>query len=252
MNRLIDRLANASPTMRIDPDACVTPVRETVERVFENQPVSVTTGTPDQGDEIVVARDGGVVASSSTDELLRSLLLVNSDVYLTGGQDLEEIEVPDILKALEETPFQLRGYPESDSEKLILTVISREIERIAYERGEGTLRVGFQYLSRLVDEPGTYEVYEQLCDTDLDVHVYGVEDARPPAELDLTVHPGTSEFHRRSWFVVFDPPSSDERPAGLYAIEREPNHWDGFWTFRSESVESICGVIEDSSAPASD
>lgn len=248
MNRPIKQLADVSPTMRIDPDACVAPVRETVEQVFENQPVSIATATADQNDDIVVERDGEIVASSSADELLQSVLLVNSDVYITGEQNLDNIEFPDILKALEGVPLRLRGYPESDSEKLLLIAASREIERIAYESGEGTLQVGFQRLSRLVEEPGTYNVYDQLCETDIDIHVYGVKDTRQPVKLDLTVHTGTSDFYRRCWFVAFNPSSSDEQPVGLWAIEREPNCWKGFWTFQPQSVESIRATIEDATA----
>ena len=229
--------------MYVDPTACAAPVRETAARVFENQPVSVVAGTADQRDDIVILRDGEIVASSSVDELLRSVLLINSDVYLTGTQNLGDVVFPDVLKALEGTPLRLRGYPDSDSEKLLLIAASRGIERLAYETGEGTLRVGFQRLSRLVDEPGTYSVYEQLCETGLDVHAYGIEDTRPPAELDVTVHAGTSEFHRRCWFVVFTPSSSGRRPAALLATEREHNCWKGFWTFQPAPVESIRGLV---------
>ena len=160
-----------------------------------------------------------------------------------------------MLCALEEIPFLVRGYPESDTEKLLLIAVSREIERRAYNAGAGTLHVGFQELSRLVDEPGTYRVYEQLCETDLDIHAYGVEDVSPPTELDLTVHTGSSLFYRRSWFVVFQPeqavqqaadtvatPPTDQA-AGLFSTEREPNRWGGFWTFDPERVDTITRTI---------
>lgn len=244
MDHLIERLADASPTVRINPDTCAGPVRETLDRIFENQPVSIAETPAGQNEDIVVVRDGEVVAGSSTEELLRSILLVNSDVYITGSRSLAETELPDVLKALEETPLRLRGYPASDSEKLLLITVSRAIERLAYEANRGTLRVGFQRLSRLVDEPGTYRVYERLCESDLDVHAYGVGDSSPPSAFDLSVHAGTSRFHRRCWFVVFEPSETGEQYAGLFAIEREPNHWDGFWTFRPRRVRSIARAIE--------
>ena len=244
MEHLIERFADASPTVRVDPDACVAPVRETLDRIFENQPISITETPGEQRNDIVVVRDGEVVAGSSTEELLRSVLLVNSDVYITGSRDLTETELPDVLRALEETPLRLRGYPASDSEKLLLITVSRAIERLAYEAGRGTVRVGFQRLSRLVDEPGTARVYERLCETDLDVHAYGVEDASPP--LDLDVHTGISQMYRRCWFVIFEPSTAAGRYAGLFAIEREPNRWDGFWTFRPERVRSLEQAIRES------
>ncbi len=232
--------------MCIDPDASAAPVREALHRLFDNQPVTICEGAANQNDDLVVIRDGEIIASSSVDELLRSVLLINSDVYISGARGLEETELPDVLKALEETPLRLRGYPDSDLEKLLFVKVSRAIERLAYETGKGTLWVGFQRLSRLVDEPGTYEAYKQLCTTDLDIHAYGVDDPRLPPEIerDLTVHAGSSRLHSRCWFVVFEPPSSNGRSAGLLAIEQEPNCYTGFWTFQPRRVESIRQTIE--------
>lgn len=243
MEHLIERFADASPTVRVDPNACVAPVRETLGRIFENQPVSITETPADQSDDIVVVRDGEVVAGSSTEEFLRSVLLINSDVYITGSRDLTETELPDMLKALEETPLRLRGYPASHSEKLLLITVSRAIERLAYEAGRGTVRIGFQRLSRLVDEPGTARVYERLSETDLDVHAYGIGDSSLPSAFDLSVHTGSSQMYRRCWFVIFEPPTAAGQYAGLFAIEREPNHWDGFWTFRPQRVRSLDRAI---------
>jgi len=89
-------------------------------------------------------------------------------------------------------------------------------------------------------------VYEQLCSTDLEIHAYGVGDTQLPPELDetITTHTGTSKLHRRCWFVVFEPPSSTKRASGLFAVEREPNYYDGFWTFQPQGVESIRQTIE--------
>jgi len=241
---LIDQIEDSTLTICIDPDASVASVRESVDRLFENQPVATRQEVANQRDDIVLMRDGEIVASSSAEELLESILLINSDVYITGSRGLEETELPDILKALEETPLRLRGYPDSDSEKLLFITVSRAIERLAYETGEGTLCVGFQRLSRLVDEPGTKEVYEQLCNTHLDIHAYGVGDTQLSPELGLTVHPDDSQFYRRCWFVVFEPPSSEKLCSGLFAVEREPNHYDGFWTFRPRRVEMIRRRVE--------
>jgi len=220
--------------------------------VFDNQPVAVTTGSVSQSAEIEVIRNGTRVAGSSVDELFQSLLLVNSDVYSTGSRPLVDCRLPDVLQALQEIPFVVRGYPESDTEKLLLIAVSREIERLAYLAARGTLRVGFQQLSRLVNEPGTYRVYEQLSETDLDIHVYGVEDISVPAALDLSVHTGHSELHRHGWFVVFQPESTSgpapRRAAGLFSTEREPNQWSGFWTYDSERVDTITQTIRRSTA----
>ena len=94
--------------------------------MFDKQPVDVTTGSANQAGEIEVISDGQRLAASSVDELFQSLLLVNSDVYITGSRPLADCKLPDVLSALDEIPFLVRGYPESDTEKLLLIAVSRE------------------------------------------------------------------------------------------------------------------------------
>jgi hypothetical protein len=173
-------------------------------------------------------------------ELLESVLLINSDLYKTGAIELDAVALPDVFAGLDEVPFRVRGYPASNKEKLLLIVVSRVIERIAAEHGAGTLRASFQRLSRLDDERGTRSVYERVAGTGVDVHVYGVGDADSLSPLPVTVHTGTSYAYRRSWFVVFTPPDgADGDHVALLALEDEPNVWEGFWTFRPELVTRI-------------
>ena len=145
-----------------------------------------------------------------------------------------------MLRGLDEVPFRLRGYPESNKEKLLLIVISRVIERIAADSGAGTLRSSFQRLSRIRDERGTREVYERVGAQGVDVHVYGVDDGVTLTDLPVTIHTGTSYPYRRSWFVVFTPPANEPGDhVALLALEDEPNVWNGFWTFRPALVTEL-------------
>ncbi|EMA71462.1 DICT sensory domain-containing protein [Halorubrum distributum] len=220
------------------------PVRNLLDSLLDGQPVSVReaeadTGA-DDGDVVALVEDGSVVARSPLDELLESVLLINSDLYKTGGIELGEVALPAVFEGLDEVPFQVRGYPESNKEKLLLIIISRVIERIAVEHGAGTLRASFQRLSRIDDERGTRSVYEQVAGSGVDVHVYGVGEADSLSGLPITVHTGTSYPYQRSWFVVFTPPEGgDGDHVALLALEDEPNVWDGFWTFRPELVTRI-------------
>jgi len=221
------------------------PLAEMVENAFENQPVDVSERDLSDCDEDVVAlvRGGQIVATSPLDALSDALLLVNSDLYRTGTRDLADVEVPDALAGLDDVPFTLRGYPESDSEKLLLILISRYVERTAWEAGGGTLRSSFQQLSRIDDERGTRAVYETLADTGVDTHVYGVPDWTPPRDLDTTMHGGYGADFRNAWFVVYVPPdsaSSDEADhAALVAVETDPGVWDGYWTYDPDRVREI-------------
>jgi len=236
---------------RTSPD----PVRGLLDSLLEGSSVGIRDeeGRETEPDVVALVEDGEVIARSTLDELLESVLLINSDLYKTGAIELDEVELPDVLRGLDEMPFRVRGYPASNKEKLLLIVISRVIERIAAETGGGTLRASFQRLSRLDDERGTHRVYEAVSNAGVDVHVYGVGDADPAATLPVSVHTGPSHPYRRSWFVVFTPAAGAAATAGnvgspgdhaaLVAIEDEPNVWDGFWTFRPDLVCRIEAYI---------
>ncbi len=246
MNNLLESLPSTSVTIYIDPVASVAPVGTVLGRIFDTEQVRVAERA-DQSADVIVERDGHVVATSTVTELLRSLLLVNSDIYITGSRRLEDAKLPETLRVLHDIPFQLRGYPDSDSEKLLLIAVSRAIERRAFRVGDGTLHVGFQRLSRLVDEPGTLRVYEQLAETGVAVHAYGVGDVEPPPALNLTVRTGTTGLYRDGWFVVYQPPA-DGKAVGLYAIDAGDNQWDGFWTYSAGRVKAMATQIADETA----
>ena len=218
------------------------PVQELLADAFSMQSVDlVERSLPKNGDDIVALRkDGQVTAVSSLRELMGSFLLVNADRFKTGTKGFDS-DVPDVLKGMDETLFDLRGYPASNKEKLLLILVSRHIERLAYEAGAGTLRSTFQRLSRLEDELGTKKVYERLAGRTVDVHVYGVPDGVPRG-LDVTVHTGTSDEYRKSWCVVFEPPEGSG--VALIAHQQEPNRWRGFWTYDPETVARANRYLE--------
>jgi len=53
----------------------------------------------------------------------------------------------------------------------------------------------------------TYRVYEQLSETDLDVHIYGVEDTSLPAEFGFTPP---------CWYVSILPPELVRRVSAVF------------------------------------
>lgn len=218
-----------------------------VRRTLENEDLPVVEATSEErpADTVALYEEDAVVATSPLSALRRAILLVNSDLYRTGTRRLENVSLPDVLRELWGTQFRVRGYPRSEKEKLLLITISRYIERLAHQSERGTLRVGFQSLSRLADESGTRAVYSKLAETDLDIHAY----CRPPARdppLDVTLHTGKSADYSRSWFVVFVPADSTTAPAALVAHEVAQNAWDGIWTLDGGLVRDIDAYVASS------
>lgn len=58
------------------------------------------------------------------------------------------------------------------------------------------------------------------------------------------MHGGWSRDFRDAWFVLFKPDRRDAEQAALLAIETSPRTWEGFWTYSTETVETINGYIE--------
>lgn len=222
-----------------------TPLTRLLEDAFDGQSVTVEVEeVPDSVTNLVVlVEDGAVVESSSLEELMDAYLLVNSDLYRTGTSGVDKYDAPGVLTGLHDQAFRLRGFPKSNKEKLLLVLMSRYIERLALDAGEGTLRSSFQRLSRLDDERGTKQVYERLVTAGVETHVYGVPDADPASLPEgLRVHTGTTPVYRDSWFVVFDP-EDDGDPAALVAILDGDNEWLGRWTFDPDLVGEVATLV---------
>jgi hypothetical protein len=221
-------------------------VHALVESAFAEQTLSVSEQKlSDEETDLLVALDGDtVVATSPLQEVMDAFLLVNSDLYITGSSGVDGASAPDVLTALDDVEFDLRGYPASNKEKLLLIVISRYIERLALAEGSGRLRSTFQRLSRIEDERGTRAVYELLAASALDVHVYGQPGWTPPDSFDATVHTGTNADYRRSWCVVFVPERAADTHAALVALETGRNVWQGMWTYDPERVRRVDRYLE--------
>lgn len=223
------------------------PFHQMVENLFAQQTVGVGEASTEAYPEntVLLLEDGEVIAESPLDALHDAILMVNSDLYRTGTRPLDETTVPAVIDGLTDVRFSLRGYPESSTEKLLLILISREIERRAYEAGAGTLRSSFQQLSRIKDERGTRRAYEKVSDTDVDVHVYGVPDWRPTTELNVTMHGGTKPDFEHSWFVMYRPPPGqpDTHGAALLAVETGTAEWEGFWTYDEALIDDLTAYV---------
>ena len=238
---IIDRVDSRQHTLTVLNREEYDPVMNLLERVFDSENVDVReSGTEPAGPaNIVQLQDerGLAVATSNLDEIRDRLLMVNSDMYITGTTPLDEVETSDVVANLDDTTFTVSG-----KSKFLLIHISRHVERMALETGAGVLHSGFQYLSRIRDERGTDAAYHRLTETDVAVHVYGVGDwDSPPPEMH--VHTGDDEL-AKAWFVVHDGDGDDARKAALVCIETGRNEYEGFWTFREEIVDDVLAYLE--------
>jgi len=189
-------------------------------------------------DLFLILRDGEVVASSPMKTLRDTLLMVNSDLYMTGATSVQDINVPDVIMELSDTVFALRGFPKSNTEKLVLTLVSRYIEWEALTQQTGTLRASFQRLSRLDDERGTREVYERLGRVKgLTTHVYGLPDWNPSTALNVNSHGTENKEIQKNWFVIYR--SDTGQDVAMLANEIRPNTWEGYWTFEADEIRAL-------------
>ena len=226
---------------RTDPE----PVKRMVEDLFGNLSTQVSEITREEADTdlVVLLRDGEVVESSSLSTLRDTLLLVNSDYYRTGPADLGNLDAPDVILELSDTLFTLEGYPDSNTEKLVLTLISRYIEQRAWKHETSSLRTSFQSLSLLYNERATREVYRQLGQiSDLAVEVYGVPDREPPELPGVTVHETTDDEIEQYWFVVHH--TENATSVALLARQTGPTEWRGLWTFDTGRIRTFDRYIQ--------
>ncbi|MFB6311793.1 MAG: DICT sensory domain-containing protein [Salinirussus sp.] len=242
---LIDRVDAEPATLLVLNRTEPAPFLNLLSSAFERQPVHVVEReVPGPiSDEVILVDKEGVRATSHLTDLAEGFLLINSDQYRTSARNLEESAVPAVLRELTDIAFDLRGYPASNKEKLLLIVMSRYIEARALRIGSGELRAAFQRLSRLDDEYGTRMVYERLADTDVETHVYGVDDDLSGVPENLHVHADDTEEYRRSWFVTFESESGYDEAVALVAWETGENHWRGSWTFDPAKTRSVVEYI---------
>jgi hypothetical protein len=236
LSRILERGDQAERSLvvvnRTRPEA----VMRLLQEAFGEQTVAVTeTDIPDTDSDVVLLLDDtGVIATSTVAELMQCCLVVNGDLYRTGTTGIERNVAPPTITRLDDVVFDLKGYPASNKQKLLLIIISRFIERRALLADGGRFRSTFQKLSRLQHENGTRLVYERLRESDVDVHVYGVGDADVPEEPGFTTHTGTHRGYREAWSVIFVPEDSAAESVALIALETGRNEWRGMWTFDAE------------------
>jgi len=222
------------------------PLQRMLTALFDEQAVEVEEASVEAAptDAVLLSEDGDPIGVSPFGRLRDALLLVNSDIYVTGARDLESVDTPAVLAGLDEVLFDVRGYPDTSKGKLLLIELSRHIEAMAFRAGAGRIHAGFQSLDRLDDERGTRAVYDLLVDAGLAVAVYGVPGDGPEGQFGGQLRVEDCEELRRSWFVVFQRSDAPEQSAALLARQDTDNRWQGYWTYDPERVATVEEYLE--------
>lgn len=241
----VDGVDSAEATLLVLNRTQPVPILNLLSKAFDQQPIHIVDeAVPGPvTDDVVLLDESGVVADSDLGELADAFLLINADRYRSGPNDLSEVAVPAVLRELTDIGFDLRGYPASNKEKLLLVVMSRYIEARALRVDGGELRVGFQRLSRFDDEYGTRQVYRMLGDSGVDTHIYGVGAARTDYPDGVVVHEDDSDEYRKSWFLTFQSSTDSTDDTALVAWETGDNVWNGFWTFDAGRTARVADYV---------
>lgn len=243
LSETIDEIGRREPTLTIYNRDEPEPIVRMLERMVDAPGVTVRRGEPTEtGPANVVlleseGDDGPSLAVSTIEDVGDSVLMVNSDLYVTGARPVDEVDTPDVLAGLHGTTFTVEG-----KQKMLLIEISRHVEALAHRSAGSAIHAGFQSLARIDDEQGTRRVYERLVESGVDVHLYGVPDAVPDLPGAVHVHASDAEEVRCTWFVV-NADCPPDLKAALVAEEVGSNEWTGTWTFDPETVDRIAAYL---------
>lgn len=188
-----------------------------------HRPLPVGTPRP----FLVVERDGefiGVIDLSEVEQLLEPPIVPpESHEELSAGHR-------EFFDVLADTVF-------TSIRRQELLAVSREIEDRAHRVGDGTLQVSFQRLSVFQSQQTVYETL--AAETNLDIHVHGVDDWTPPNSPGISYHTLHSELLEPYWVMAFDGGPNETQACGLVAEELAEEGYTGFWTHDESMVSRI-------------
>ncbi|MDY7081692.1 MAG: histidine kinase, partial [Halobacteria archaeon] len=148
------------------------------------------------------------------------------------ADDFYDLDYPEILRHTEDTTF-------SSYSKRKMIIASREIEEVAWKRGEGNLYSCFQKLSVLKEQ---WDLYVRIGERGVGVNAYGMPDWEPPETDIIDVHEAENGEIEDNWFVVYDGAGDDGKKRALLAEQRDDD-WYGFWTYDAKIVDEITEYI---------
>jgi len=231
LSSLIDRVTGSGQTLTLANFDGTEDRFAQLADYFDTFNVTVREGSLDREAprDVALLHSGDRFRSAAPVQSLVDAIAVESEQFET---------VPELLAQVNQSVFGT-----SDVWRQALVRTSRLVEMTAMREETGTLHAGFQSFSRFCADEATRELYRQIADLGVTVHVYGRPDAEPPDDRTFVVHPEQGDEIARSWFVVYESDRSD-RAAALVAEEREGRCYHGFWTYRPENVSPIARYLE--------
>jgi DICT domain-containing protein len=213
------------------------PDREVVSRLssyFETQNVRVVRERTSSGrpSGFAILSDENDLLASTSEETLEELL--EGGALETDALGVDDTEYRDFLQYLKETTF-------TSYSKQQMIEASREIEDRAWRVGTGELHAGFQFVSTIESQLGTYR---ELARSKLSIHIYAAPDGSSIDIDGATVHVEDDEELASLWFVVFDGGQDEHAKSALVAEERSPGSYYGFWTYDPQLVDRILSLLD--------
>lgn len=181
----------------------------------------------DSGEGFITVRQGDHFLGTVSLETVATLFEPAAGVLDADSTETGSLEP--LLKLLDETLFQ-------SVERRQLLAATREFEDRAWRHGQGELHVGFQRPAALAAQR---PVYERLAESDLDIHLYFDGAWHAPPIPGVTIHTDDGELGQ-FWFVAFQPDAAARsQSCGLFARERDPATYGGFWTYDPNRVAAL-------------
>ncbi|WP_229380425.1 hypothetical protein [Haloarcula marismortui] len=123
ISAFIDTVPLARRTLTVFNDDEPEPLVRMLRRMVDSPAVEVQAGemSPESPENAVVVKDadGTELAVSSISAVGVCVLLVNSDLYVTGTRSLDEVDTPAALLHLDEVPLYCHGQAEDAAHRTL-------------------------------------------------------------------------------------------------------------------------------------
>lgn len=218
------------------------PIQDQLKAHFATQNVRIRSYRTASGrptDIAVLSSDDEVLEITTVDTLRE---LVESFQSNRPGSGIPDGEYKSFLAHLKETTFT--SY---DKEQMLYA--SREIEDRARRVGQGTVHAGFQRCSVMTTQQ---DIYADLAQRGINLHLYGVADTLLPEIGNATIHTDDTDEIAHTWFVIFDGGGEATQKSALLAEERDTDQFYGVWTYDSQLVDKALIYLDQQYVSADD